>query len=267
MSEGGNAAVQETFYTLAGCPLRIALVADLHERPYGEVLASLRKNRPALICVAGDFLYGSLPESGRRLRGSGMLPFFLACAELAPCFVSLGNHEWLLRPEELALLGQTGATVLDDAFVRRRIGGAELVIGGLSSARCVACRSLCAAGLTMEEATAQTPSRALTTPPRLAWLDGFCAAPGYRILLCHHPEYYPRYLRGRDIDLILSGHAHGGQIRLLGQGLFAPGQGVLPRLTAGVKDGRLVISRGLANFQRVPRLFNPTELVYLLPRP
>ena len=65
------------------------------------------------------------------------------------------------------------------------------------------------------------------------------------------------------IDLTLSGHAHGGQIRLLGQGLFAPGQGVLPRYTSGVYEGRLIVSRGLANTTFVPRLFNPTEMVYI----
>ena len=80
-------------------------------------------------------------------------------------------------------------------------------------------------------------------------------------LLCHHPEYWPRYVRDLPVDLTLSGHAHGGQIRLFGQGLFAPGQGLFPRYTSGVHEGRLVISRGLANTTRIPRLFNPTELV------
>jgi predicted MPP superfamily phosphohydrolase len=114
--------------------------------------------------------------------------------------------------------------------------------------------------------------------------------PGYRILLCHHPEYRDRYLRklsaqsdgrgvpsaGRndqaenlDIDLILSGHAHGGQWRLYNPfkrqwiGVFAPGQGLWPRWTKGVYEGRLVVSAGLSNTVSVPRLFNPTEIVYI----
>ena len=123
------------------------------------------------------------------------------------------------------------------------------------------------AGLPVLEANEQTRPVGVKkhVPPELTWLDGFCAEPGYHILLCHHPEYYPRWLRERPIELILSGHAHGGQVRILGQGLYAPGQGVLPKLTSGVTEGRLVISRGLANCQRVPRLFNPPELVYVLP--
>ena len=105
--------------------------------------------------------------------------------------------------------------------------------------------------------------RGVITEPDIGWLEEFERQPGYRILLCHHPEYYPRFLKGRDIDLILSGHAHGGQWRIGRQGIFAPSQGLFPRLTEGVHDGRLVISRGLANRTPVPRLNNPPEIVYI----
>ena len=253
--------MQETFYTVPGCPVRIALVSDLHERPYGAVLASLERNRPDLICVPGDFFYGCLAKSGLKAEVSGVLPFFSACAKLAPCFVSLGNHEWMIQPEDIALIRDTGVRLLDNAFVSCEIAGEALVLGGLSSARVSACQRLQRAGYDLEDANLYT--RTAKAVPELAWLDAFCAAPGYRILLCHHPEYYPRYLRSRDIPLILSGHAHGGQVRLFGRGLFSPGQGLFPRLTCGVEDGRLVISRGLANCQKVPRLFNPPELVYV----
>jgi len=67
----------------------------------------------------------------------------------------------------------------------------------------------------------------------------------------------------KNIDLVLSGHAHGGQIRIKGQGLYAPGQGFLPRLTSGVVDHRLVISRGLANNTIISRQWNPEEVVYI----
>ena len=82
--------------------------------------------------------------------------------------------------------------------------------------------------------------------------------------MCHHPEYYPRYVRQADIDLTVSGHAHGGQICLFGQGLYAPGQWLFPKYTAGFYDGqRLLVSRGLTNSTWVPRLWNPCELVLL----
>ena len=190
-----------------------------------------------------------------------MLPFFSACAGIAPCFVSLGNHEWMIQPEDIALIKQTGVQILDNSFVPCDIAQAQLTIGGLSSARVSACQRLQRAGYDLHNSKLYT--RAAKAVPDIGWLDAFCAAPGYRILLCHHPEYYPGYLKGFDIPLILSGHAHGGQVRLFGQGLFAPGQGIFPKLTSGLKDGRLVVSRGLANPQRVPRLFNPPELVYV----
>ena len=100
-----------------------------------------------------------------------------------------------------------------------------------------------------------------TPPPDLRWLERFSAFQGFKLLLCHHPEYYPVYIKPLDIDIILSGHAHGGQWRLFGRGVFAPGQGLFPALTSGVYDNRLVVSRGLANTAGVPRIFNPTELV------
>ena len=64
-------------------------------------------------------------------------------------------------------------------------------------------------------------------------------------------------------DLILSGHAHGGQIRLFGRGLFAPGQGIFPKYTSGI-HGSMIISRGLSNTGgMIPRLFNRREIVYI----
>ena len=105
---------------------------------------------------------------------------------------------------------------------------------------------------------------------RSDWLSEFERQKGYKILLCHHPEYWSLrepYLLSRRIDLVLSGHAHGGQFRFLGQGVYAPGQGWFPKFTSGVHggpNGKLVISCGLSNPARtVPRIFNPTEVVYI----
>ena len=81
------------------------------------------------------------------------------------------------------------------------------------------------------------------------------------MLLCHHPEYYKKYLYNKDIDLIVSGHAHGGQWRIFGRGVFAPGQGLFPKYTSGVHDGRLVISKGIKPSGRIPRIFNTPEVV------
>ena len=98
--------------------------------------------------------------------------------------------------------------------------------------------------------------------PDAALLDRFRALPPdpVKILLCHHPEYYPAYLADLGMDLIVCGHAHGGQWRLFGRGIYAPGQGLFPRYTSGLHGGVCVISRGLSGCTRIPRIFNPPEI-------
>ena len=92
----------------------------------------------------------------------------------------------------------------------------------------------------------------------------FSEEDGITILLCHHPEYYDRYIRAFSVDLTLAGHAHGGQWRLFGQGLFAPGQGLFPRYTSGLYEDRLLVSRGMANVPKwIPRINNRPELILL----
>lgn len=242
---------------------RIALVSDLHDRPCGAVLASLEKQRPTLICVTGDFVLGVAPDEGLKLaRCKHALALFRGCAGIAPCYVSLGNHEWMLSQEDLALVAGTGAVVLDNRWVRR----GELVIGGLSSAYVTHYRAFLAeCGPTGQRYPAHPggPRFGSGFDPDAAWLTGFAAQPGYKLLLCHHPEYWARFVRPLPIELTLSGHAHGGQIRLFGQGLFAPGQGVFPRYTSGLYEDRLAVSRGLSNTTVIPRLFNPTQLITL----
>ncbi len=237
--------------------LRIALVSDLHDRCADTVIEALRREKPDIIAVVGDLtsrldcIDGETPccDNGHPISHSEAFRLLKAAVELAPTYYSLGNHELcghkyklnagrLCREENLDIIKACGVTLLDDRFVKASNG---TVIGGLTS------------GHTNKDLR-----------PHTGWLEGFSAAEGFKLLLCHHPEYYPKYLSKFDIDLILSGHAHGGQIRLFGRGLFAPGQGVLPKYTEGVHDGRLVIGRGLANTGGlIPRLFNPRELVMI----
>ena len=258
--------MQESFYTLPGpAACRIALLADLHNRPCTEALASLRARRPDMICIAGDFVHGFIPREDPAIAkvedSAQTLPFLRACAALAPCFVSLGNHEWMLDDGDLALIRETGVTLLDNSWVAH----GPFVIGGLSAGRVKAYRAFRAGA---EDGTRYPLWRprsreANASRPDADWLQDYAAAPGFKLLLCHHPEYWSELVRALPIELTLSGHAHGGQVRLFGRGLYAPGQGLLPRYTAGLYEGRLLVSRGLANTVVAPRLNNPTELVYI----
>lgn len=99
--------------------------------------------------------------------------------------------------------------------------------------------------------------------PVTTWLDEFEEQDGFKILFDHHPENHERATKDRNIDLILSGHAHGGKIRIFNQGRYASHQGFFPKYTACVYDDRFVVSRGLSNISKIPRLWNPTEFVYI----
>lgn len=262
----------ETNYTIPGCPFFAALLADSHNRSPGPVLESLRRSRPDLILVAGDFVYASPPKEPGILKmgeSGPALELLKACAVIAPTFVSLGNHEWMLHEADLDLIADTGAVVLDNRFVCLAPGGTRLCCGGLSSARVSAYQAWRKAQ--SDPAFYPDPPRRIWAghpAPELSWLTAFDSQTGYRILLCHHPEYVPQYLRSHKIDLIVSGHAHGGQWRFYSpqkktwRGVYAPGQGLFPKRTEGV-HGNQVISRGLSNTSLIPRLWNTPELVYI----
>ena len=163
-------------------------------------------------------------------RGSAPEAFPAACAARFPTFVSIGNHE-LKSGADLSRVGASGAVLLDNGSAAFR----GVRIGGLTSDK---------------------------KRPDLGFLDAFSRAEGFKILLCHHPEYYDRYIKKTAVDLTLSGHAHGGQWRFFGRGVFAPGQGIFPKYTSGEYDGgRLIVSRGLGDSHHVvPRIRDPYEI-------
>ena len=260
--------MNETVYRISNkMKIKIALIADLHNVSGRSVLRSMEKNKPDLIAVVGDLISGHTPkEAGHMVESQKyVLPFVRSCTSIAQTFVSIGNHEWMLTEEELGIFVYVGAAVLDNTWVEKD----GLVIGGLSSALRNICRFerdkegvLCP-----KLSDLQSHDKIMTSSD---WLSEFERQKGYKILLCHHPEYWclrDPFLICRRIDLVLSGHAHGGQFRFFGQGAYAPGQGWFPKYTSGVHDGpngRLIISRGLSNPVRtVPRIFNPTEVVYI----
>ena len=293
--------IKETFYTM-NSPISIALITDTHNHPADQVIRSLERNKTDIICIAGDFVYARLPEECLKMEESDhAVEFLKECNKLAPTFVSLGNHEWMINDRDVEIIKSTGVTLLHNDYVHlhcpcsnisRSKDVPDILIGGLTSASYMAYRAYCAS-LTDENLNSNNndnvnesetgseirPESATIYPllkPRsavirdykpennwLSWLDHFCQEEGYKILLCHHPEYYPLYLKNRQIELVLSGHAHGGQIRIMGKGLYAPGQGLFPKLTSGIVDQRLVISRGLANNTLIPRLWNPEEIIYI----
>ncbi len=231
--------MQLTHYTLPAdisSPLTVAQVSDLHGHPTRPVLTALQKAAPDTIVITGDLFdrLATAPET---------LPFLRACAALAPTVYTYGNHEHT-TPEEDEEIRRCGVTLLQDAWTTV----CDLTVGGLAS------------GFVHGVKQGHFVS---SPPPNTDFLKKFAAQDGFKLLLCHHPEYYPLYIRDTAVDLTLAGHAHGGQWRFGTRGVFAPGQGFFPQYAGGLYDGRLVVSRGLANTAPFPRFGNPTELVFI----
>lgn len=252
-------------------PITIALVSDFHNGNAAAVSAALDSCRPDLIAVAGDLFLGYQYQGGPDFFSGqeNVLPLIRHCAKLAPTFLSLGNHEWVAPETELKTLENEGVVILDNRWIRDEERG--LVIGGLSSAMLMDFRKYrfrYGADAPYPHEIRHTDRVFLRT--KSDWLEDFSAQKGFRILLSHHPEYWclrEPMLRKRKIDLVLSGHAHGGQIRIFGQGLYSPGQGPFPKYTGGLFRGPygcMIVSRGTTNTAAmVPRLFNPPEIAVI----
>lgn len=226
-------------------------VSDVHNEARGEgnaaLLRALREAAPDLICITGDFLDSRRTDLDFALELAGQL------AEIAPAVYVTGNHE-ARRMDLSALeagLAARGVQVLRDDWTPLARGGEEIALLGLDDPGFAAGEDW-----TLSEGLDQTQAR----------LSALLAQAGDRfsLVLSHRPELLPAYAEA-GADLVLSGHAHGGQVRLPGiGGLFAPGQGILPRLTSGVHargETRLVVSRGLGNSAFPLRVFNPPEIV------
>ncbi len=230
--------------------LHIGLCSDLHDRDGSEGLELLERAGVDLICIPGDLTQRIDLAEGQgdvfhpHISHENALAFLAGCAKIAPTFYSLGNHEMGSGRGELA---QVGRLIFDEIAESISKTGAKFVTHAQKYDR-------------FSIASVSSALYAKDGRPDLSAAVELSKMEGFRILLCHHPEYYPLYLAELDVDLVLAGHAHGGQIRLFGRGLYAPGQGILPSLTAGV-HGRMVISKGMSNTVPVPRLFNPTEVV------
>ena len=211
-------------------PLKLAVAADLHSGDWENVLDEILKCDALLL--PGDLVDRHRRDNERAFR------FLKEVPNLLPVYYSVGNHEVKFREKGAwrKAVKESRVVLLEDRSVRFR----DIRIGGLSST--------------------------LAPPPNKAFLRRFEKEKGFRLLMCHQPEIYRDYVQGMDIDFTVCGHAHGGQIQIRGQGLYAPCQGLFPKLTHGLHDGgKMMISRGMTNsaMPRIPRIGNPCELIIL----
>jgi len=221
--------------------LDIAIVADLHKQSFKEIIRAFNERRPDIIFIPGDLcnIISTEEHDGRYLyQDYNAITFLCYARYVAPVYYVRGNHECQWNMSDFAELIRMGIHVLENSWEEIIPG---LAIGGLTSAQ------------------AQK-----TVIPSTDWLKQFEQYKGYKILLSHHPEYYQSHIKSYDIDLIVSGHAHGGHVRIGNHGLYAPGQGFFPKYTSGINDNRLVVSRGICRKPYlIPSFNNPPELVYI----
>jgi predicted MPP superfamily phosphohydrolase len=218
-------------------PLIFAFLSDLHDHPNGPLIKAIRGLNVDAVLVGGDFIH----DDACYERG---FDFLRLSSKLWRTFCSIGNHERKFAGDLKARIAESGATVLDDSYVMFE----DIALGGLTT------------GYSVGEKQGHFEK---TPAPNLKFLREFDKVDGFKLLLSHHPEYYPEYIKDTSVDLTLSGHAHGGQWRFLGRGVFSPGQGIFPKYTSGMYDGRLIVSRGLSEKCSIPRINNDTEIIVI----
>lgn len=246
--------------------VKILQVSDLQSEYFGknhaELLDKAGAVKPDYIFITGDIA----DRNHTNIKASLMAAEGLA--EIAPTYYVNGNHEMRLSEENKSVLydglKNLGVTVLFDVgtLITRRntsisiCGLSEFVIYGAKEDDHEIYKNT-------DVSTIKAMADQLA---KSQWIAdaGLDNDKIFKVLLTHEPQYFDVY-DSPGFDLIFTGHAHGGQFRLpfIG-GLFAPGQGILPKYTEGVHKGRwskMVISRGLGNSTFPIRLFNRPELV------
>lgn len=240
-----NKHLETTHYTYAAEQLgadlegyRIVQISDLHNAKFGKnnqkLVDRIRECEPDMIVLTGDLVDSNYTNVDRAVQ------FVDEIVKICPVYYVTGNHEYWLEKSEYdelmdGLIG-AGVVILDDQVVEISRGDAKFRLVGLDD-------------------------KSLTDGTLEALLSD---EKEFTVVLAHEPQYLVRYA-SIGVDLVLSGHAHGGQFRLpFVGGIVAPDQGFLPKYTAGeyyMNGTEMIVSRGLGNSVIPVRLFNFPEIV------
>ena len=229
---------------------RIAHLSDLHNTEFGKenvrLLRKLMKAAPDVIVITGDIL------DSNRTDTAVALAFAANALNIAPCYYVTGNHEGSIDTYENFKkdLKALGVIVLENEYRVLERGNAKIRLYGIDDP------NVCHDGIWGDPAA--------VTAQRLENLQ--IDSETYSILLSHRPDLMEVYAAG-EVDLVLSGHVHGGQFRIpfMG-GLYAPSQGFFPEYNAGLyqlNDTQMIVSRGLGNSSFPLRLNNRPEIVLI----
>lgn len=243
----GNFALEVNEYVIrsehvpdAFSGFRIVQVSDLHNAQFGEgnskLLSLIEGAGPDIIVITGDLV------DSRNTDIETALEFARAAVKIAPVYYVTGNHEARIRKFTQLIKGleQAGVTVLRNEKLRLERAGETITLMGVDD-----------------------PSFQLRSMD--AVLEGLAeGSDGFTVLLSHRPELFDIYVE-RGVDLVFTGHAHGGQFRLpFVGGLAAPNQGLFPEYDAGLyRSGttNMLVSRGIGNSIIPVRFNNRPELI------
>jgi len=244
-------------------PIRVVFLSDLHGLEFGpgnkRLLEKIAAQEPDMIALVGD-IFNNNSDSAEI---NSMCHFIRACTELAPTCFSMGNHENLYsengKEDIPARVRETGAVFLDDEFIDLEINGSDIRIAGYMGYY-------------------GNPHMMSSDPERIQleqkFFQDYVATDRFKLLLNHIPTAWLDWgaIDRNRVDLVFSGHYHGGIIRIpfWNQGLYAPYVGWFPPYTKGVfagKSATCILTTGLAGVECVPRFFNPPEIVLVEIKP
>ena len=252
-----NTGLELNTYTISSSRLpenfdgyRIAHVSDLHNAEMGKnnekLLSMLQDANPDIIAIAGDLI------DSRSTNVEIALQFIQEAVKIAPCYYVTGNHEARVSEYDELKTGMetAGVIILEDARTEISLGNEVITLIGVN------------------DPSFQTDYLFGDSKTVMDTKLGTLHADddGFTILLSHRPELFDSYVAS-NMDLVLSGHAHGGQFRLpfIG-GLVAPNQGLFPEYDAGLyteENTNMLVSRGIGNSILPFRVNNRPEVILI----
>ena len=238
---------------------KIVFLSDLHNCCYGKqndkLIKAVREAHPELIFIVGDMLVGKAGASYRTAA-----EFVTSLPQICPVYYVNGNHEQRMRehPEKYGNAYFEYQKELKDA-------GVQFLINETQSLNWEG-NSVAVTGLEIPETCYRHGKRAEMNLEEARERVGTATSAGYQILLVHQPDYMAVY-KEWGADLILSGHLHGGIVRIPGLGgVISPQIGIFPKYSGDLYqegDTSIVVSKGLGTHTVNIRLLNPAEIVVL----
>lgn len=232
-------------------PVRIVLITDLHSCKYGkeeqDLIQAVEEQNPDIIALSGDIFDDEKSDSNTEY-------FLKGVSENYPCYYVTGNHEYYAGSQAY----DKKMKILEDYHVQILSGTMEIVI--------VHGQNINICGV--DDPASGRIKKQYDINKQLRQVQELSENNNYTILLSHRPELFETYVTA-GFDLVLAGHAHGGQWRIpfVLNGLYAPDQGLFPEFAGGLyqrESTTMIVSRGLAReTTRVSRIYNRPELVVI----